>query len=993
MTRAATPQIISEIREPESTASRIAALRLLKNDIVGHDQRKEGWIRGGIVPLLSQVLTGRRGAGKKSVIGEVNGDTKYSLGRKNGRTEEDEVCFQTIMVIDSFAQGGPPFIPPIVAGGIIPLLLSIMSSPDCHQSLLIVVLGTLNTIADRFPLYQPQSLSHAKHLSSLLYSQDHVKTLHRIINDSMSSPSSSTQESVALAANLIAKTCSEESHKAMLASMGVLDALATKLSTFVVAQGYVLPGAENHVMDSGTLKKLPPPAPSNARLAPILRAIAVIIENSKNCAEHFITSPAMVTVFPKVPEFSPNDVKKSPWGVTYFSGFAVPHQPTSNPIDAILPSVPAVQTKSLANFPPLGSQSSYGRQGNFFSPPLTYPEATASDEDESAVISWLFAVIRAESGLTRLVAAKLATILFRLGLAKQHRVPMFGYLLLPLLIRTFEKDYEVPEDIGFLEGELTSTTLRVKEEAPAVLASLVMDCRELQKHAAEGEAIPKLAQMLKESFNAIPETEKPMWNPEKKFAETSDSNPPELRLGPRGCSPLVHHKMKVREGVLRALAALSLFKEDYRRLVCDNGVVPYIIESLKPCDPVSLDSLDGNPNPTLLAACAVARSLTRSVSVLRTNLIDAGVATPMFTLIKFPDIDVQIAATSVMCNLALDFSPMKDAMIKANIIPILCEHSHSSNTRLRLESLWTLKHITYNTTNDVKIKIIETLEPGWLKQIICSDPGDPSMRRNMEDDMGGSSSFGIGTPNSAGEQVNILNPVDMTEGDTQSQEDHRMTDIIIPPKPSLDTFLTDQSRRRKLALNGDLDQTKQARRTDIHIQEQVIDLLRNVMCGVGAPEMIDYLFQEIGQSDLFNMLADKLRPKPLSSYNGKDSVSSNKTISSPPEILLAVTFVIIHIAAGLVRHRQLLVQHPSLLKLMMPLFNNPEWRIRVNCVWVVINLTDFHDEMERPGCRERAIKLKGLGVMDRLLSLENDPASDVKERTKVALHTMRGLLQ
>lgn len=109
MTRAATPQIISDIRDPESTASRIAALRLLKNEIIGHDQRKEAWIGWGIVPLLSQILAGRRGTGKKSIVGEVNGHAKHQhlSGRRNGRSDEDEACLQAIIIIGSLAQGTP----------------------------------------------------------------------------------------------------------------------------------------------------------------------------------------------------------------------------------------------------------------------------------------------------------------------------------------------------------------------------------------------------------------------------------------------------------------------------------------------------------------------------------------------------------------------------------------------------------------------------------------------------------------------------------------------------------------------------------------------------------------------------------------------------------------------------------------------------------------------------------------------------------------------
>jgi armadillo repeat-containing protein 8 len=142
-----------------------------------------------------------------------------------------------------------------------------------------------------------------------------------------------------------------------------------------------------------------------------------------------------------------------------------------------------------------------------------------------------------------------------------------------------------------------------------------------------------------------------------------------MRLGKPSQPFLAGHKMRLREGVLKALAALSPSKDDYRKKICEQGVVPYIIDSLKPTvnfptnyeqPPKTPMYMTGNPTPTLLAACEAARALTRSVSILRTSLIDAGVAPPLFALLKYPDVDVQIAATAVICNLALDFSPMKE---------------------------------------------------------------------------------------------------------------------------------------------------------------------------------------------------------------------------------------------------------------------------------------------------------------------------------------------
>lgn len=321
------------------------------------------------------------------------------------------------------------------------------------------------------------------------------------------------------------------------------------------------------------------------------------------------------------------------------------------------------------------------------------------------------------------------------------------------------------------------------------------------------------------------------------------------------------------------------------------------------------------------------------------------------------------------------------------MIPTLCEHSHSDNTKLRLESIWALKHIAYNSTNDIKMKIVESLEPTWLKRIICEDPTDPSIRRKVEEDVAALSSneMDIAPSLEPFDVQDLLPDYDGKRSEAQSP-DIRMADSVMPPKTSLDTFLSNNSRRRKLALNGDLDHTKRMRRDDIQVQEQTLDLVRNLICGSGASEMIDYLFQEV--SDLFDILAEKLRPRAPSGLGLKDFL---KAPSVPTEILCSVTYIMIHLAAGLSRHRQQLASHPELLKLMVPLFQHANKQVRVNCVWVVINLTFEDDESDRNSCRERAIRLRDLGVLEKLEKLERDHESDVRERTKTALHLM-GLL-
>lgn len=530
----------------------------------------------------------------------------------------------------------------------------------------------MNTIADRLPLQSQEQWPQGTRLADLVFASESIAALRRVIAQEYSSPRSTA--CIELGAALIGKLCTEEGHKTALAECGVLDALAVKIASFVVAQGFVLPGAEDHLQEPGALGDLPVPAPASARLAPILRAVTVIIEHSKWRAEHFLSSPGLVTVFPKqAPAFAPSDVKRGPWGAAYLSGSAVPRHSGANPVDGLLPSFPLIHVKSSsssANFPPLGNTSSQRRNSHSFSAPFSLAETPTAEEDENSIIPWLLCVLRAEAGMVRLMAARLVTVLFRLGLAKKHRIPMFGYLLVPILIRMLDKDFELPNEPGASDDGLITPTQRLKEEAPAVLANLVMDDQELQRHAVDGNALKRLSQLLKDTYNPMSDTLRPMWYAEGDSpARDPESLSSECRLGPPGYSPTLCHIMRYRESILKALAALVPFKDEYRKQVCKNGVVPYIIDSLKPrpsdapADALSMPKntpADGNPTPTLLAACGAARMLTRSVSVLRTSLIDAGVAQPLFALMKHHDLEVQIAATAAICNLALDFSPMKE---------------------------------------------------------------------------------------------------------------------------------------------------------------------------------------------------------------------------------------------------------------------------------------------------------------------------------------------
>lgn len=102
MTRAAAPPILLQLHSSESVCTQVASLRALKNELIGHDQRKESYVAGGIIPTLAQVLA-LRGPGKAADAG-ANGS---ALGQATTyqHSDDSKACLQAILVVGSLAQG------------------------------------------------------------------------------------------------------------------------------------------------------------------------------------------------------------------------------------------------------------------------------------------------------------------------------------------------------------------------------------------------------------------------------------------------------------------------------------------------------------------------------------------------------------------------------------------------------------------------------------------------------------------------------------------------------------------------------------------------------------------------------------------------------------------------------------------------------------------------------------------------------------------------
>jgi hypothetical protein len=194
-------------------------------------------------------------------------------------------------------------------------------------------------------------------------------------------------------------------------------------------------------------------------------------------------------------------------------------------------------------------------------------------------------------------------------------------------------------------------------DAPQILARLVGYNEELQIVATEAEAVPRLGSLLQSTSNE-----------------------------------------RLKENILHALSVIASLREECRKQVVEHKLLAPMVASLS------------SVNPGIrAAACRCCRSLSRSVKHLRTSLVDAGVATPLFNLLDDPSLDVQIAASATLCNIVLDFSPMKKIVMEGGGIAKLVSLLHSMDPALRLNGLWGLKNLAYEAELPLKEAILNEL--------------------------------------------------------------------------------------------------------------------------------------------------------------------------------------------------------------------------------------------------------------------------------------------
>ncbi|KAI9742477.1 MAG: hypothetical protein M1818_004011 [Claussenomyces sp. TS43310] len=1015
------PEILAQIQDSASSAGQITALRALKNDIIGHPQRKARWIAHGALEPVIRVL-----------------HPTFARSRQNEKREDDMLHLQALCIVGSLAHGGPALLRTSQTIPVLPAILSHLCPLNNSPQMVLAALQALSNLADSISSNPGDTSPNSIMLADNLFQRPNVYFLCRILLQTPSTPL--LQRQTSLVVSLISKLCREERHQQNLASAGALDSLAAKLAEIVVAQGLVIPGADLLVQKEGTAKRFSfESAHQTMDLAGILEAISTIIAHSKFRATQLAFSEAIQAVFPISPEldFKPSQATRAAWN-SFSTADSNIRQSEPNAIDFLIPQIPISPSRASSAigsaFPPLGTLGSFehivqlGRVKTTGWPRIASFEKSQhepfsdSAEPETPLIAYLIWLARSTRELERLAAISVLAVLYRAGLARKSRETAVGLLIVPLLVQLLDEgNADPPKDIEAAAYiELQRTRWSIQERAPAVLAMLIVDSEYLQNTAYDAGVISRLAKILKLSYDPVLDTSQgDTWSPAAEKDRTTSSDPESSQPG-HTISPLLVHKIKVRESALRAIAALVPFKDEYRKALIDQGVVPYLVESLRPLPdkptPKVLEKTEKganvstygetspsgygiNPVSVLIAACGAVRHLSRSVSILRTTLIDNGVVMPVFALLKHSDIEVQIAATAVVCNFVTEFSPMRETIAAAGVLKILCEHAHSGNVKLRLNALWALKHLVHSADNDIKKTCLEELGQGWLVQLICDNTEDGSVSSQIAESGKGSHNEHMDDNMQVdrledGDGLRLADSLGMPGNISSIDSKQAITDLHASSLPG--TAFTASTR---LAALQDLetDPARRARKDDIAVQEQGLEFIRNLIGAANTAgssetsEMIDFLFNALGQDQIFEILAAKLRPKVVNPYNRRNSAANGETRVIPPqaEIVTAVGYILVHMAASVPRHRQLLISQTDLLKLLVPQFNHPNKEVRVALCWLATNLTWMDDIPDHPACAQRAHELKKLGFLAKLEGLEHDSELDVKERAKTAVYQMK----
>ncbi|KAL2168578.1 hypothetical protein VTG60DRAFT_7121 [Thermothelomyces hinnuleus] len=191
----------------------------------------------------------------------------------------------------------------------------------------------------------------------------------------------------------------------------------------------------------------------------------------------------------------------------------------------------------------------------------------------------------------------------------------------------------------------------------------------------------------------------------------------------------------------------------------------------------------------------------------------------------------------------------------------------------------------------------------------------------------------------------------------------------------------------------ELNPARRARADSLAIQEQGLGFIRNLLMITdpsGQADMVDHLFTEIGQDRLFSILTDKLKVRVVGAANRRASSRDALVLYPQARIVENLAYILVNMAAGAPRHRQLVVAQTELLKLLGGHLSSKDRGVRMALCQLLANLAWVDCESDRAPSSQRTAELERLGFLAKLEGMEaGDADFGVRERAKAAVSQMK----
>lgn len=278
---------------------------------------------------------------------------------------------------------------------------------------------------------------------------------------------------------------------------------------------------------------------------------------------------------------------------------------------------------------------------------------------------------------------------------------------------------DLDSDVTIVVVNLLSTDLSLSFASTALtLAELVIQNPDLQRVATDAGAVVKLASLLT-SCDSMTDSN----------VTVNNSMALEGRLCKRlgrceapwtstNFSKNVRDEVRVttRSIVLGTLAALMDKHDLARDAVVAQNIIPIIVDGLSDPD-----------RSVVRSSIQCVRALSRSVKILRKDISNGSIGESLLKLVDSDDLCVQRCASATICNLILEFSPIRTVILKSSGIEILVGLLGSEDGEVRRNALWALKNLLFKAAADLKSVILSSIGFKCLYELVTD--GDYEIRK------------------------------------------------------------------------------------------------------------------------------------------------------------------------------------------------------------------------------------------------------------------------